>query len=239
MFLLTLTIASLVIAASMSVVAWRIAVAERRRSEARVEGLAAEIHAGHAPNFQAITYRQGEDLDLRSAGGGSKAATERELFGPVHSAPAASRFATGLTVGVLVLGGGLAATVAFPAIGRRAPAQDPGIAVSASALELVELGQERNGDSFTVRGVVRNPRSGARIDELTAVVFLFAGDGGFITSGRAIIKSVSLGPGGESPFAVTIGGAEHVGRFRVSFRTDDRGVAHVDRRADGGNNPVE
>ena len=230
MFLLTLTVASLLIAVLMSVVAWRIAVVERHRSQARVDGLAAEIHAGQAPNFQAITYRQGEDLDLRSTGAGSRRGTERELFGPVHSAPAPSRFATGLTVGVLVLGGALAGTVAFPAIARRAPTPDSGIAAAPAPLELVELGQERNGDAITVRGVVRNPRSGPRIDELTAVVFLFASDGGFITSGRAIVKSVSLGPGGESPFVVTIGDAKQVGRFRVSFRTDDRVVAHVDAR---------
>jgi hypothetical protein len=237
MFLLTLTVASLVIAAVMSVVAWRIAVVERRRSQARVDGLAAEIHAGQALNFQPITYRQGDELDLRSAGPGSRPSTDRELFGPVRSAPAPSRFAAGLTIGVLVLGAALAATVAFPAMARRPPVR--GVAAPPAPLELTELGQDRNGDGISVHGVVRNPRSGTRIDELTAVVFLFASDGGFITSGRSVVKSVSLGPGGESPFVVTIDGAKQVGRFRVSFRTDDRVVAHVDRRADGSSNPIE
>jgi hypothetical protein len=148
----------------------------------------------------------------------------------VHSAPAPSRFAAGLTIGVLVLGAGLAATVAFPAMARRPPAQDAGVAAAPAPLELTELGQDRNGDGISVHGVVRNPRSGTRIDELTAVVFLFASDGGFITSGRSLVTSVSLGPGGESPFVVTIDGAKQVGRFRVSFRTDDRVVAHVDAR---------
>lgn len=229
MFLLTLTVASLVTAALMSVMAWRIAVVERRRSQARVDGLAAEIHAGPV-NVQAITYRQDDDLDLRAAGNSSRPGTDRELFGPVHSTPAPSRFTTGLTIGVLVLGVALAATVAFPAIARRAPVQGSSIVAAAAPLELVALGQERNGDGITVRGVVRNPRSGARIDELTAVVLLSARDGSFITSGRAVVTSVSLGPGGESPFVVTIGGARQVGRFRVSFRTDDRVVAHVDAR---------
>jgi hypothetical protein len=221
-----------VIAALMSVMAWRMAVTERRRSQARVDGLAAEIHAGQAPSFQAIAYRQDEDLDLRS-GASSPAGTERELFGPVHNAAPPSRFATRLTVGALVLLGALAATVAFPAFARRTPVQDPGIAAAPSPLELVELAEERDSDTITVRGVVRNPRSGTRMDELAAVVFLFGSDGAFITSGRAIVKSVSLGPGGESPFVVAIDGAKQVGRFRVSFRTDDRVVAHVDRRVDG------
>ena len=223
----------------MSVVAWRIAVMERRRSQARVDGLAAEIHAAQPLNFQAITYRQGEDPDLRSTGPGSRPGTDRELFGPVHNAPAPSRFATGLTIGALVLGAALAATVAFPAIARRPAVQDSSSVAPPEPLELADLGQDRNGDSISVHGVVRNPRSGTRIDELTAVVFLFASDGGFITSGRAVVKSVSLGPGGESPFVVTIDNAKQVGRFRVSFRTDDRVVAHVDRRADGSSNPIE
>src|SRR5438105_1460359 len=49
-----------------------------------------------------------------------------------------------------------------------------------------------------------------------------------VTSGRATIDS--LAPGTESPFAVTIPHASDVGRYRVSFRTDDRIVPHIDRR---------
>ena len=37
--------------------------------------------------------------------------------------------------------------------------------------------------------------------------------------------------GGESPFVVTVPGAADVGRYRVSFRTDDRVVPHIDRRS--------
>ena len=43
MFLLLVTLVSTLLAAIMSVVAWRIAVDERRRSDARVEMLAAEM----------------------------------------------------------------------------------------------------------------------------------------------------------------------------------------------------
>jgi hypothetical protein len=38
-------------------------------------------------------------------------------------------------------------------------------------------------------------------------------------------------PGTESVFVVTVPGAADVGRYRVSFRSDDRIVPHVDRRA--------
>ena len=78
--------------------------------------------------------------------------------------------------------------------------------------------------------MVRNPAAGARVDRLTAVVFLFNRDGGFLTSGRTMIEPSALVPGGESIFVVTIPGAAEVGRYRVSFRTDDRIVPHLDRR---------
>jgi hypothetical protein len=62
-------------------------------------------------------------------------------------------------------------------------------------------------------------------------VTLFGRDGGFLASGRSAIESSALGPGVESTFAVTVAGADDVGRYRVSFRTDDRVVPHVDRRS--------
>ncbi len=81
-----------------------------------------------------------------------------------------------------------------------------------------------------MRGVVRNPRTGVALDGLTAVVFLFARDGGFIASGRATVDAAPLAPGRESTFVFTVPGAADVSRFRVSFRTDDRVVPHVDKR---------
>jgi hypothetical protein len=97
-------------------------------------------------------------------------------------------------------------------------------------LELVALGHERDGDRLTVRGVVRNPPTSAEIDGVTAVVFLFNREGGFLASGRMPAQPSTLRPGGETTFVVTVPGASDVGRYRVSFRTDDRIVPHVDRR---------
>jgi len=97
-------------------------------------------------------------------------------------------------------------------------------------LELIALSHERDADRLTVRGVVRNPGAGAEVHRLTAVVFVFNHDGGFVASGRAAVDALPLVPGAEAPFAVTIAGAADVGRYRVSFRTDERVVPHVDRR---------
>ena len=59
-----------------------------------------------------------------------------------------------------------------------------------------------------------------------------------IVPAAAALLAVSLhgqqtpprGPGGESRFVVSVPSAADVGRYRVSFRTDDRVVPHVDRR---------
>jgi hypothetical protein len=52
----------------------------------------------------------------------------------------------------------------------------------------------------------------------------------FLASGREAILSPTLGPGGESSFTVTVPDAKDVGRYRVSFRTEERVIPHVDQR---------
>ena len=63
--------------------------------------------------------------------------------------------------------------------GRHRPADN------GSPLELVSLRHERKGQRLAVTGLVRNPVAGTAVDKLTAVVFLFDQQGGFITSARA------------------------------------------------------
>jgi hypothetical protein len=79
-----------------------------------------------------------------------------------------------------------------------------------------------------VTGLVRNP--GSAPGPITAVVFAFDRDGGFVASGRAPLEFATIAAGDESPFQVTIPGVKDVGRYRVSFRTKDAVVRHVDRR---------
>ncbi len=219
MFLLIVTLTSMLLAAIMSVIAWRIAGDERRRSEARVTALSAEIH------------------DLSDSMPARIAIVSANLFA-VRQAPSGARPFAVLAGGALVVS--VAVAMAILAGGRfsRAPrsanaAAAAVVVVAATApplLELVALGHERVGDQLTVRGVVRNPASGAGMDRLTAVVLLFTSDGGFLASGRAVVESPALRPGGESTFVVSVPGAGDVGRYRVSFRTDERVVPHVDRR---------
>jgi hypothetical protein len=125
-----------------------------------------------------------------------------------------------------VLSGGLVWSMSAPR-GTSAAAMGPN-----SPLELVSLTHERHNDKLAVSGLVRNPATGKPIDHLSAVVFLFDKTGTFVTSARANVDFLKLGAGDESPFVVSLDAPATVARYRVSFRTDDGVVPHVDRRGD-------
>ena len=229
--LIVVTLLSLAIAGAMSIVAWRVAGEERRRSEARVAALAADIRSSDA------------DVDLPLEPVVAGAQTSGNMFTFIQPVTALPRLATVILAGVLVVGAGAALLVALGRSGDVAaksvtkpvaPAAESQAAApptTARALELVALGHDRDRDRLTVRGIVRNPLSGSPVNQLTAVVVVYDRAGGFLTKGRALVQVPSLGPGGESTFLVTIPGAADVGRYRVSFRSEDRVIPHVDTRS--------
>jgi len=216
--LIFLTISSLLVALIMTVVAWRAVGAERERSAARVEALAHAIHESTPV----------EELPLRSTAipppptaqpyatahlAANEPHVSPDMFGTVAAAPA-----TGDTP---------AARTALASATDQAPAARRPVG---APLELVALSHDRDGNQLTVRGIVRNPAAGMEMDRLTAVVVLFGQDGNVVSTTRTAVASPALIPGGESTFAVTIADAQDVARYRVSFRSDERVVAHVDRR---------
>jgi hypothetical protein len=97
-------------------------------------------------------------------------------------------------------------------------------------LELLSLRHARDEDSLRVSGLVRNPPSAVTHNHMDVVVFAFDAAGTFITSMRASLADPVLGSGAESPFTVTIPHGGRVNRYRVSFRTGDRVLPHIDRR---------
>jgi len=103
---------------------------------------------------------------------------------------------------------------------------------ASSPLELLSLRHEREGVNLSVAGLVRNPPSAPVVERVTAVVFLFDQQGTFVTSAKAPIDFLKLTAGDESPFVVKVAAPQSVARYRVSFRTDDGTLPHVDRRAD-------
>ncbi|HEV3139904.1 MAG TPA: hypothetical protein VGY57_05290 [Vicinamibacterales bacterium] len=244
-FLLVVTFVSMLLALVMSLAAWRVARDERERSDARVAALAEDIHSV-APAAAQAGGRRGEPARLKAVA--PPIAQSADLFSAAQPTSSSSRSAIVVGVGLLifataaalivVLGGNArnASTAAGRPAGAAARANTSPAATAASTaasgtpLELVALGHDRDGDRLTVRGVIRNPMSGARVDRLTAVVFMFDRDGGFLGSGRGSIDAASLSPGGDSTFAVAVLGASNVARYRVSFRTETGIVAHVDKR---------
>jgi hypothetical protein len=217
---------SMVVAAAMSVVAWRATREGRQRSEARIAALAQAIHQSDR-----IEERPGDDAV-------ASAAAERMFAGTASHSPG-SRWGLAVAAGAFVIASLAAAAIVFSGSSPSAATADdipnpqPAAAATtpAAPLELVALSHEREGDQLTVRGIVRNPAAGTEMDRVTAVVFLFDRDGAFLTSSRAALTASALIPGGESTFVVTAPSAGDVGRYRVSFRTDDRIVPHIDKRS--------
>jgi hypothetical protein len=236
--LIGITIVAVVVALLASGVAWRTVREERRRSDARVAALAREIH-GTSDNF---------DLELqasRSSGVALKTASQ-PMFATVGPARTGSRLGLVLAIGSFVAATIGAVAIVFSSGAATAPrvadhstsAPSPSAAVAgrdpdvrpSMPLELVTLAHERDGDTLTVRGTIRNPASGSEMSRLTAIVFLFDRNGGFLASGRAAVDSPALIPGGESTFAVSVPATGDVARYRVSFRSGDRIVSHIDKR---------
>jgi hypothetical protein len=128
----------------------------------------------------------------------------------------------------IVLGG-----VVFVRMSHRGPSPAAVHAQAAVApLELLSLRHDRQGVNLSVAGLIRNPAAGAVLERVTAIVFLFDQQGAFVTSAKAPIDFLKLNVGDESPFVVKVAAPQSVARYRVSFRTDDGTLAHVDRRGE-------
>jgi hypothetical protein len=211
--LLVITILSLAVAVVMSVVAWRLAREERRRSEARVEALTEEIHADELPLVRPGDYLPSE--------------APARMQGSLLGALAIGVLFVGSVVGLAIIfsDGARNSSVAAPVAGAAVPA---GTEAAPAPLELVALSHEREGDRLIVRGTVRGQGPpNAAAGPIMAVVTAFDRDGGLVASARSPLQTAS---GVESNFAVTITGVDALYRYRVSFRDDDRVVVHVDRR---------
>lgn len=251
--LLVITVVSLIVALVMSTAAWRLTQEERRRSAARVAALSvAASDSQSAPPAVAPPLEprvevqpvkapwKGAAFDTTDARRPKPIArTEPELFD--HSAANRSGFlgaapdarggdgrqrslAFAAAALFVVLSGGLVWMMSEPE-GTTAVAVGPN-----SPLELMSLSHARQNEKLAVSGLVRNPATGKPVERLTAVVFLFDRMGTFVTSAKAEVDFLRLGAGDESPFVVALNAPRDVTRYRVSFRTDEGVVPHVDRR---------
>jgi len=253
--LLGITVVSLVVALVMSVTAWRLMRDEKQRAAARIAALSAaasddvldepfpEIQMAPArtrapwapapfdsiasaePSFDSVSLRmprETPDTTVVSHAAGFLGAINEERDGGSGQ----RSLAMAAVVLVVVLSGGLGWMMSGPE-GTSQVAVGPN-----SPLELVSLSHARQNDTLAVSGLVRNPVSGKPVEKLSAVVFLFDRMGTFVTSSRAHVDFLKLGAGDESPFVVSLDAPATVSRYRVSFRTDDGVVPHIDRRGE-------
>jgi hypothetical protein len=223
--LLTLTTLSLGAAAGFGFLSWRVGREEREREQARIAALSTAMTPTAA---------------LRG-------------FGETGDPPVETRVAVGSVFGraaeglrgrpgiKFAVGGAMALTILIGALigARMGEASDAPAAASVKAagtantpapLELMSMRHQREGTTLTVSGLVRNPAKGTRVNGVTAVVFAFDRNGGFVASGRAPLDFSALAPGDESPFVVSVVNVSDVARYRVTFRSASGVVRHIDRR---------
>lgn len=208
---MTLTVLSCAACAASGVLTWRTVTNDRRRSAARVAALAAAVHADdHAA----------ESLDPQPV----------EVASMFDTKPGGSVSAPPFLKAAVVSALGLALIV-FAAMSTRDHSPQTAPPGNPAPLELITMTHTRDGNRLTVSGTVRNPRDGAPLTRIDAVVSAFDRSGGIAARGAAPLDFTTLAPGDESSFVVTVSGAAAVSRYRVSFRTPTSLLRHIDRRA--------
>jgi len=223
---------------------------ERARSEARVAALSAlAAEAGddrrEAPRPQAAAPQltaapiefastrpvvdDVDDLEMRPAVSGVS-----NLFAePEPSTPWGRRFVIigGLAAIMFAIGTVMVVSRTRASSGANGAAAQQAVA-DTSPLELIALRYTQVSDRLVISGLVQNPRGAAPVSHVVATAFVFGPNGAFLTSGRAPLDFVTLTPGEESPFVVSVPVTGQVARYRVGFRTEDgRVLPHVDKRA--------
>jgi hypothetical protein len=218
---ITLTALALAIASG----AWLVKVLadERRRSDARVEGL----------RRAALTTRRTpvDDAPLRVQPAVEPARPGGDLFA---AAPSASR--RGARAAATLAAAAILAVLAFAVLGRGGTQASTDVAATAtprsSRLELLSLRHEQQDGKLSIGGLVQNPAEAAALTGVSVVAQAFAADGSALGSARAPLDLISLQPGEESPFVVDVLVEAPAARYRIGFRdARDRVVEHLDRRA--------
>jgi len=221
--LLMSSIISWVVAGVAAFMTWRTVAEAKRQSALRVAALAADLQVVDREPFQVV-----DELPAQFS-------TSLFETPPVE---ADRRGRTALVAGALVVGTVLSLVIGLSAVGRSATSAKAPVgtaAAPASPIDLIALTHERVSNTVTVRGVVRNPMSGHELDHLDAVVMLYNSEGKQVATGQAPVAQAVLTPGAESAFAVALPDQATLGRYRVSFKTDERVISHVDRRASNQN----
>jgi hypothetical protein len=242
--LIAVTVVSLAVAVVASVVAWRASQTAKQHAAARVAALAAAagVPLPGTPAREASVPADGLAAFTAEARPDLGPDTTTERLPGVVSVQASFLGASPEPVREsirhqrwLMAGAALLAILLGGLVVIRMSGGGPTVAAApspAAPLELLSLRHEREGANLSVAGLIRNPPSAPVVEGISAVVFLFDQQGQFVTSARAPVDFLKLTAGDESPFVVKVAAPPSVARYRVSFRTDQGTLRHVDRRGD-------
>ena len=144
--MLTITIVSVVVAATSGFFAWRSVRREHLRADARVALLASAIDAGHARDNPAL------DNSFEWFGQEAEPSVPVAAIFEEHASPASRRRP------LLTAGAGLAVVLAVVVLiamtGDRYDTPKPAVPLRVESLELLSLGAARKGGALSVTGVV-------------------------------------------------------------------------------------
>ena len=214
--LVSATLISLTMTLAMGIVTSRLLREERRRAEARVAELMAELeHALQAPRRSAASPAAPPQTARPAADRGAADGGPRKL------SPRNRVLAAGAAIVLL-------ASVSFTWVARR-PAAEPA-AVDTRPVELLALDHTRDGDYLSISGTVRNPSDGVPREQLSVTATLLDVNGEIIGAGQTPLPVAALAPDSETPFAISLPDADRVDRYRISFSQNQTNVPHVDRR---------
>jgi hypothetical protein len=231
--LVTVTAASLVLAAVMGVVLWRVLQLDRRRSDARVASLRAAASQMPAINDDAAGIREQPascpPTDLTDA---QASQVPPDMFTARESSRGVRLFvavaiASVIFFAVAATGLMLASRSARAGAGTLSAPNTPHATVP---LELLVLDHVADGSHLAIRGVVQSPANASTMRDIVAVAYLFDRNGGHLGVARAPVVETVLEPGAASRFEIPVPDAQDVGRYRVTSQMGLTPVPHVDRR---------
>ena len=240
--LATVTVISLTMAFAMGIVTWRLTREERRRGDARVAKLMAELDAAPLRNCLNATQDRPHGL-LERPTGRTVGLVERTVKRrPAASAVPEAQSRVGLSANsspeglrsfLVTVAAAIAvlATVSFglPPQRSEAPVAAPG-AVTPEPVELLSLAHATKGDSLAVTGSIRNPSDGIERGPLSVTAIVFDRDGTVVATAQTPLPVAVLPPGSETPFSVSLPDAGQINRYRISFMQGQTTVPHIDRR---------
>jgi hypothetical protein len=226
--LLTITTLSLGAAAGFGFLSWRVSREEREREQARIAALSSALTSS-SPRGGCGEPGDAPVETRVAVGSVFERATEGLRGRPGIKLAVGGVMALTIVIGAII-GARMGGAPDSPTVTRNGAA----VAANASApLELMSMRYQRQGTTLTVSGLIRNPAKSAAMNGVTAVVFAFDRSGAFVASGRAPIDFSALAPGDESPFLVNVANVSDVARYRVTFRSANGVVRHIDRRGGG------